>query len=69
MLCLQNAFDEDEIRAFDKRVRAAIGDEVTYCCELKIDGLAITLTYEHGETAGLVCSAGRPAATDGWGRT
>jgi DNA ligase (NAD+) len=48
MLSLQNAFDEGEIRAFDKRVRAAIGDEVTYCAELKIDGLAISLTYEKG---------------------
>jgi DNA ligase (NAD+) len=48
MLSLQNAFDEGEIRAFDKRVRAAIGDEVTYCAELKIDGLAINLTYERG---------------------
>jgi DNA ligase (NAD+) len=48
MLSLQNAFDEAEIRAFDKRVRAAIGDKVTYCAELKIDGLAINLTYSKG---------------------
>jgi DNA ligase (NAD+) len=48
MLSLQNAFDEGEIRAFDKRVRAAIGEQVTYCAELKIDGLAISLTYEKG---------------------
>jgi DNA ligase (NAD+) len=48
MLSLQNAFDETEIRAFDKRVRAAIGDKVTYCAELKIDGLAISLTYNKG---------------------
>ena len=48
MLSLQNAFDEDEIRAFDKRVRAAIGDKVRYCAELKIDGLAISLSYEKG---------------------
>src|SRR6266849_5711737 len=48
MLSLQNAFDETEIRAFDKRVRAAIGDQVTYCAELKIDGLAISLTYGKG---------------------
>jgi DNA ligase (NAD+) len=48
MLSLQNAFDETEIRAFDKRVRAAIGDKVTYCAELKIDGLAINLTYTKG---------------------
>jgi DNA ligase (NAD+) len=48
MLSLQNAFDENEIRAFDKRVRAAIGDKVRYCAELKIDGLAISLTYAKG---------------------
>ena len=48
MLSLQNAFDEAEIRAFDKRVRAAVGDDVVYCAELKIDGLAISLTYAKG---------------------
>ena len=48
MLSLQNAFDESEIRAFDKRVRAAVGDDVVYCAELKIDGLAISLTYARG---------------------
>ena len=48
MLSLQNAFDEAEIRAFDKRVRAAVGDDVVYCAELKIDGLAINLSYTKG---------------------
>jgi DNA ligase (NAD+) len=48
MLSLQNAFDEAEIRAFDKRVRAGVGDKVTYCAELKIDGLAISITYAKG---------------------
>ena len=48
MLSLQNAFDEGEIRAFDKRVRAALGEKVKYCAELKIDGLAINLTYSKG---------------------
>jgi DNA ligase (NAD+) len=48
MLSLQNAFDEAEIRAFDKRVRTAVGDKVVYCGELKIDGLAISLTYAKG---------------------
>ena len=48
MLSLQNAFDEAEIRAFDKRVRAAVGEKVVYCAELKIDGLAISLTYAKG---------------------
>ncbi len=48
MLSLQNAFDEAEIRAFDKRVHGAVGDKVVYCAELKIDGLAISLTYAKG---------------------
>src|SRR5215469_2087042 len=48
MLSLQNAFDEAEIRAFDKRVRAAVGEKVVYCAELKIDGLAMSLTYSKG---------------------
>ncbi len=49
MLSLQNAFDEAEIRAFDKRARAGVGADVKYCAELKIDGLAISLTYERGQ--------------------
>ncbi|MDQ6692135.1 MAG: NAD-dependent DNA ligase LigA [Candidatus Dormibacteraeota bacterium] len=48
MLSLQNAFDEAEIRAWDKRVRSVVGDEVAYTGELKIDGLAISLTYSGG---------------------
>ena len=48
MLSLQNAFDETEIRAFDKRVRASVGDKVVYAAELKIDGLAISLSYAKG---------------------
>jgi len=62
MLSLQNAFDEDEIRAFDRRVRGAIGDDVHYCAELKIDGLAISLTYERGR---LVRAATRGDGTVG----
>jgi DNA ligase (NAD+) len=48
MLSLQNAFDEKEIRAWNTRVRAAIGDGVIYVCELKIDGLAMSLSYQPG---------------------
>lgn len=48
MLSLQNAFDEAEIRAWDRRVRALVGDSVTYVVELKIDGLAMSLTYSNG---------------------
>ena len=49
MLSLDNAYSEDELRAFDERVRrgAGLGDEpVAYVAELKIDGLSIALTYE-----------------------
>ncbi|HEV2250151.1 MAG TPA: NAD-dependent DNA ligase LigA [Candidatus Limnocylindria bacterium] len=50
MLSLSNAFDEAEVRAFDQRVRKALGrDDVGYVCELKIDGLAINLTYLDGK--------------------
>jgi len=49
MLSLGNAFDADELRAFDERVRKlAGGTAVTYTCELKIDGLAVSLHYENG---------------------
>jgi DNA ligase (NAD+) len=50
MLSLSNAFDESEFRAFDQRVRKGLGrDDVGYVCELKIDGLAINLTYQDGK--------------------
>jgi DNA ligase (NAD+) len=48
MLSLQNAFEEEEIRAWDRRVRQVVGDRVAYVCELKIDGLAISLGYAGG---------------------
>jgi DNA ligase (NAD+) len=49
MLSLGNAFDGDELRAFDERVRKLAGrSDVGYTCELKIDGLAISLHYENG---------------------
>ncbi len=54
MLSLNNAFSEDEVIAFDRRVREALakanfGDgDVEYACELKFDGLAINLRYERG---------------------
>ena len=51
MLSLDNAYDEDDLRAFDERVRrgAGLGDApVAYVAELKIDGLSIALTYEDG---------------------
>ena len=46
MLSLANAFEEDEVRAFDKRARDALGVEsVEYAAEPKFDGLAISLSY------------------------
>jgi DNA ligase (NAD+) len=51
MLSLDNAYSEDELRAFDERVRkgAGAGDTpIAYVAEMKIDGLSIALTYDHG---------------------
>lgn len=48
MLSLANAFDEAELRAFDARVKRLAGTSPAYVCELKIDGLAISLQYEAG---------------------
>lgn len=47
MLSLANAFNEADLRDFDRRVRQAVGD-TAYVCELKIDGLAVSLRYENG---------------------
>ena len=44
---MQDAFSREELDAFDARVRKEL-DDVTYICELKIDGLSISLTYEQG---------------------
>ncbi|RIV19165.1 NAD-dependent DNA ligase LigA [Alicyclobacillaceae bacterium I2511] len=48
MLSLANAYNFQEMLDFDRRVRAGVGDAVNYVCELKIDGLAVSLTYEQG---------------------
>ncbi|WP_154838307.1 NAD-dependent DNA ligase LigA [Staphylococcus sp. Marseille-Q1834] len=47
MLSLGNAFNEEELRRFDARIREQIG-QVEYMCELKIDGLAVSLKYVDG---------------------
>lgn len=50
MLSLNNAFAIDEVEAFDRRVREALGQEdVEYAVEPKFDGLAISLIYENGK--------------------
>lgn len=49
MLSIDNTYDPAGLREFDKRVRKALkGEPVTYVVELKIDGVAISLTYEKG---------------------
>ena len=56
MLSLGNAFEPEEVQAFDKRIADTLsaagklpaGQQVEYFCELKLDGLAISLRYEHG---------------------
>lgn len=49
MLSLNNAFSDSELDAFDRRVREGTGEsQIEYAVEPKFDGLAITLTYEHG---------------------
>ena len=51
MLSLGNAFDDDELAAWQERLVRLVGDDVTKCgytVELKIDGAAVSLTYEDG---------------------
>src|SRR6267142_2858139 len=49
MLSLANAFSEEELRAFNKRITNLLDvNEASYVTELKIDGVAIALTYENG---------------------
>jgi len=49
MLSINNAFTDEEVSAFDRRVREVVGaDAVDYCCEPKFDGLAISLVYRNG---------------------
>src|SRR5207248_253457 len=58
MLSLDNAYNEEELRAWDRRVRELAGvDQVDYVCELKMDGMSLALWYsdahlEHGITRG-----------------
>ena len=50
MLSLDNVFDEGSFLAFNKRVQDRLknSDDLTYCCELKLDGLAVSILYENG---------------------
>lgn len=49
MLSLGDIFNEDEIRHFDETVRTALGRQPDYMGEMKIDGLGMSLVYDHGE--------------------
>ncbi len=60
MISLADAFSEGELRDFHRRVTETVGNDVEYVVELKIDGLAISLTYEEGRLT--------TAATRGDGR-
>ncbi|MHA9606457.1 NAD-dependent DNA ligase LigA [Klebsiella pneumoniae] len=64
MLSLDNVFDEESFLAFNKRVqdRLKSTDHLTYCCELKLDGLAVSILYENGV---LVQAATRGDGTTG----
>lgn len=46
MLSLGNTYNEQDLRDFDERVKKAIGENFEYVCELKFDGLSISLTYD-----------------------
>ena len=60
MLSLDNAFNKEELEAFDQRIKRLTKTPFRYICELKIDGLAISLKYEEGKLV--------QAATRGDGR-
>jgi DNA ligase (NAD+) len=61
MLSLDNAFSSDELSAWAGRVHAEVGDDAHFLCELKIDGVALSLVYRDGRLT--------RAATRGDGRT
>lgn len=62
MLSLGNAFSKADLQAFDDRIQKSLGHSVDYVCELKIDGLSVSLTYEAGK---LVLGATRGDGTIG----
>ncbi|KAB0248436.1 NAD-dependent DNA ligase LigA, partial [Escherichia coli] len=64
MLSLDNVFDEESFLAFNKRVqdRLKSTENVIWCCELKLDGLAVSILYENGV---LVSAATRGDGTTG----
>ncbi|MBB3190750.1 NAD-dependent DNA ligase LigA [Halomonas cerina] len=63
MLSLDNAFDEEELEAFGRRVADRLEtdpEDIAFCCEPKLDGAAVSLVYEQGElTTGVTRGDGR----------
>ncbi len=51
MMSLGNTYNEQDLIDFDQRIKKAIGDNFEYVCELKFDGLSMSLTYENGKLA------------------
>ncbi|TCK83533.1 NAD-dependent DNA ligase LigA [Albibacterium bauzanense] len=49
MLSLSNTYNEQELKDFDDRVKKAVGENIEYICELKFDGLSISIRYEDGK--------------------
>lgn len=49
MLSLSNSYSKEEIEEFDTRIRKLVDGDIEYVCELKYDGVAISITYENGE--------------------
>jgi len=49
MMSLGNTYNEQDLVDFDQRIRKAIGDDFEYVCELKFDGLSMSLTYQNGK--------------------
>ena len=63
MLSLDNAFSEEDLQAFDERIVNGLGQSVTaYCCEPKLDGVALSLLYRNGQ---LIQAATRGDGTTG----
>lgn len=51
MLSLGNTYSDEELKEFDTRVQKALGEDFKYVCELKFDGVSISLTYQNGKLA------------------
>ncbi len=65
MLSLANTYSEDDIREFDRRVRSLLGDRVpAYFCELKFDGVSLSLRYEDSVLAAAVTRGDGSAGDD-----